>query len=84
MNEVAPNETISDWLELYNPSPTPIDISYWFLTDDKNSKKKYQFPGGSSVPANVYLLVYFIELFTRNQNTEFRLSSLFYVSLNSL
>ena len=28
------NGDYSDWIELYNPSDTPIDLRGWFLSDD--------------------------------------------------
>jgi hypothetical protein len=34
----------SDWLELYNPKSTPLDLSGWFLTDDSSDLEKWEFP----------------------------------------
>ena len=60
VNEVLANSQTpaGDFIELFNPSQTPADISYWFLSDDFQNPKKYQFPPGTIVPANGYLVVY--------------------------
>ena len=34
----------SDWIELYNPKTTPLDLSGWFLTDDSADLEKWKFP----------------------------------------
>jgi len=47
-----------DWIELYNTTGSPIDISGWFLSDDDSSDiniKKYEFQPGSIIPAYGYL-----------------------------
>ena len=28
----------SDWIEIFNPDPTSVDISGWFLTNDPDSR----------------------------------------------
>jgi hypothetical protein len=50
----APNTT---WLELRNTTNAAIDISGWFLTNDAADFKKYQFPAGTFIPANGYLVL---------------------------
>jgi hypothetical protein len=52
VNEVAPNEA-DDYIELYNPANTAVDISGWFLSDDENDPKKYEIPKGTSISAQV-------------------------------
>ena len=47
-----------DAIELYNPSASPANISGWFLTDDFSAPRKYQFPNGTVIPANGYLVFY--------------------------
>ena len=39
------NGNTADWLELYNPGPTPVDLSQVFLSDDPTDLLKYQIPG---------------------------------------
>lgn len=41
-----------DWVELYNPAGTPVDISGWYLSDSQNNPLKWQFPPGTQVAAN--------------------------------
>jgi len=44
-----------DWIELYNASDTPADISNWHLSDKISKPKKYQIPAGTIIPANGFL-----------------------------
>jgi hypothetical protein len=34
----------SDWIEIYNPGPAPVNLSGWFLTDTATNRTKWQFP----------------------------------------
>src|SRR5688572_31680749 len=34
----------SDWIEIYNPSPAPLSLNGYFLTDDSALLTKWQFP----------------------------------------
>ena len=43
-----------DSVELYNPNSTNVDISNWYLTDDRTTPQKFRIPGGASIPANGY------------------------------
>jgi hypothetical protein len=50
--------TDPDWIELYNTTGSPIDISGWFLSDDDSSDiniRKYEFQTSSIIPAYGYL-----------------------------
>lgn len=47
----------SDWVELYNPTASAIDISGWHLTDDSAAPTKWSFPN-QSVTAGDYLVVF--------------------------
>ena len=47
----------SDWIEIHNPSPTPIDLSGWHLTDDSTNLTKWTFPSHILAP-DEYLLVF--------------------------
>jgi hypothetical protein len=49
--------TNSDWLELFNNSGSPVSIANWSLSNSGNARK-YVFPGGTTVPANGYLVVW--------------------------
>jgi hypothetical protein len=48
----------SDWIELYNSSSEPVDLSGWHLTDSINKPTKWQFPEGVIIPADSYLIVF--------------------------
>lgn len=47
-----------DWVELYNRSSQPVDISGWYLTDKQNNLDKWQFPQGTIIQPNAYLIVW--------------------------
>lgn len=46
-----------DFIELYNPTANDIDISGWFLTDDRDNVENYQIPSGAVVPAKSYYTI---------------------------
>ncbi|MHC4642059.1 MAG: CotH kinase family protein, partial [Planctomycetota bacterium] len=48
----------SDWIELYNPSGTVVNLDGWYLTDDDDDLTKWQFPDGLEVKAGDFLLVF--------------------------
>src|SRR5207244_4050492 len=59
INEISaktatPNTT---WVELRNLTNATVDLSNWFLSNDPTVPKKYQFPLGTLIAANGYLLV---------------------------
>jgi hypothetical protein len=45
-----------DAIELANPTGSPVDISYWYLTDDAGLPQKFRIPAGTIVPANSYVV----------------------------
>lgn len=47
-----------DWIELYNNTDADIDLSNAFLTDNPESPEKWQFPSGTSIFANDYLIIW--------------------------
>ena len=47
-----------DWIELYNPTVSDIDISGWFLTDKPSNATKWQLPSSFIVPANGTAIIY--------------------------
>ena len=66
INEIlALNETIltdedgdySDWIELYNAGPDPVDLTGWFLTDDAADSLKWSIPG-VEIASDGYLLIF--------------------------
>lgn len=47
----------SDWIEIHNPDPVPVNLAGWFLTDSVSNKTKWQLPA-VTVPSGGYLLVF--------------------------
>ena len=47
-----------DWVELYNPTATAIDISGWYLSDKANNPTKWVIPSSFIVPANETVIIY--------------------------
>lgn len=47
-----------DWFELYNPNPTPIDLSGCYLTDMLTQPTQWQIPTNTVIAGNGFLLVW--------------------------
>lgn len=47
-----------DWIELYNNGISPTDISGYFLTDNPTNLNKWQFPAGTILNPNSYLIIW--------------------------
>jgi len=45
-----------DWIELYNTTTEPVDISGWFLSDSDGDLKKYEIPDGTVVDPDGYVV----------------------------
>jgi hypothetical protein len=45
-----PGHDSNDWIELYNPSPLPVNLSGYYLSDDPASPGKWALPGGALGP----------------------------------
>ncbi|MBN1180939.1 MAG: CotH kinase family protein [Bacteroidales bacterium] len=67
-------QAYSDWIELYNAGSTQIDIAGYYLTDDILEPLKWQFPGGITISAGGYLIVW-ADLEGLGNHTNFRLDS---------
>ncbi|MCP4846398.1 MAG: hypothetical protein GY899_00430 [Verrucomicrobiaceae bacterium] len=50
-------DEFSDWVELRNTTPDPVDISDWSLSDNPAKFSKWRFPEGTIIPGSGYLLV---------------------------
>jgi hypothetical protein len=48
--------TESDWIELYNPATTNVNIGGWFLTDDFYNPMRYRIPAGTILTPGGYLV----------------------------
>jgi hypothetical protein len=47
-----------EWIELYNAGDTAIDLGGWLLDDGDAETQVYQFPYGTVIGANEYLVLY--------------------------
>ncbi|HEX3020371.1 MAG TPA: lamin tail domain-containing protein [Chitinispirillaceae bacterium] len=62
INEVLSNTDdphLYDAIELFNPNDGAVDISGWYLTDDKKVPRKFKIPSGTNIPSKGY--TYFTE-----------------------
>ena len=46
-----------DWIELYNMSASPVDLTGYYLSDNDNNLTKWMIPSGS-IPANGFKMVF--------------------------
>jgi hypothetical protein len=67
LNEVLPNNVtgLADnagdrepWIEIYNSGSTTVDLSAYYLTDNYTNLTRWQFPAGTSIGANQFLMVW--------------------------
>ncbi|MFH1313811.1 MAG: lamin tail domain-containing protein [Candidatus Eisenbacteria bacterium] len=72
------NELVSrgdpDWVEIYNPNDTAIDVGGFLVYDDGTADDEYSLPAGTTVPAGGYLVLDCDDLGT-GLNTNFKLSA---------
>ncbi len=67
-----------DWIEVYNPGGSAVDLSGWSLTDDASKPSKWTFPASTTLAAGGFLVVFASD---RNQvsggerHTNFKLSA---------
>jgi hypothetical protein len=56
----AQDETgaFADWIELYNNNASAVDLSGFYLSDDSTNTAKWQFPAGTTIGANGYLILW--------------------------
>jgi len=58
INEVESNGgTPGDWVELYNPTTTAVDISNWGFRDNDTTHTIYKIPAGTTIAAGGYYLL---------------------------
>lgn len=43
-----------DAIELWNPTPNPVDVGNWLITDDYDTPAKYRIPAPTVIPAGGY------------------------------
>ncbi|MGJ8696061.1 MAG: lamin tail domain-containing protein [Verrucomicrobiaceae bacterium] len=47
----------SDWIELHNPTASPVNLTGWTLSDAPNLISKWTFPSGTTIGAGGYLVI---------------------------
>ena len=53
-----PQGEFDDWIELRNVTDSPVSLTGRYLSDEPNNPRKWQFPTGTTIPVNGYLLVW--------------------------
>ena len=53
-----PQGEYDDWIELHNVTDEVVDLTGRYLSDEPNHPRKWQFPPGTTIPAEGYLLVW--------------------------
>lgn len=57
-----PAGDLDDWIEIYNPGASPIDLGGMYITDDLSAPTKYRIPATNpaqtTVPAHGYLILW--------------------------
>ena len=57
VNLAEPDGGKPDWVEIYNPSLTAVDLADMSLSDDSLAPRRWVFPAGSFLPGRGYLKV---------------------------
>ncbi|MGB2806170.1 MAG: CotH kinase family protein, partial [Sedimentisphaerales bacterium] len=52
------NGDSSDWIEIYNPTDTAVNLDGWCLTDSKTNLTMWQFPDGNQLEPGEFLVVF--------------------------
>jgi hypothetical protein len=66
-----------DWIELHNTQTVAVNIGGYYLSDKEGNPTKWEFPAGTMIPANGYLLIWASgrnESENGHYHTNFRLS----------
>lgn len=69
-----------DWVELYNPTGSAVNIGGYWLSNKVSNPQKWEFPASTNIPANSYLVVLlsgtgdYEPNFLGYQNTNFRVT----------
>ena len=48
----------ADWIELFNPTGTNLNLNNYYITDDPENITKWQFPTGTGLQAQHYLVIW--------------------------
>lgn len=49
---------LEDWVELYNPTGSSVNLNGYYLSDKASNPTKFQIPGNINIPAGGYVMVY--------------------------
>ncbi len=52
-----PDTSLAGWIELYNPTASPVSLVDYSLSNEIGIPRKYIFPAGASIPSNGYYAV---------------------------
>ncbi|MGB2806207.1 MAG: CotH kinase family protein, partial [Sedimentisphaerales bacterium] len=52
------NGESSDWIEIYNPTDTAVNLDGWYLTNNNSNLIKWQFPNGLQIEPGEFLVVF--------------------------
>jgi hypothetical protein len=55
---VDPQGEFDDWIELHNITDMEVDLTGHYLSDEPNNPRKWQFPAGTKLPPDGFLLVW--------------------------
>ena len=53
-----PDGEYDDWIEIYNLTGSAIDLTGFYLSDDKKDISKWQFPEGTLIGPKGYLIIW--------------------------
>jgi hypothetical protein len=53
-----PAGEFEDWIEIHNKTANEVDLTGMYLTDDYTNPTKWQFPAGSTMAPNSYIIVW--------------------------
>ncbi|MBO4849299.1 MAG: lamin tail domain-containing protein [Prevotella sp.] len=73
---MSPAYNFDSWIELYNPTEQPVNLSGMYLSDDAYNLKRWKLPSGiGAVPAKGFLVVWLGSDEIRSDQAPFKLDS---------
>ena len=49
---------LEDAVELFNPTAQPVDLSHWWLSNNRDDPMRYHIPAGTVIPAGGFKVIY--------------------------
>ena len=65
----------SDWIEIHNPTPTPLSLAGWKLTDNADNPAKWQFPAITLEPGEFHIFFASGKSLLHPTHTNFKLAA---------